>query len=175
MPQTLSGQDQSFRVLIGETIYDITLRNGRVFVNDEPVTVNFEHARGHSYSLILDGKSIPLVVTREGSDGAFRVTVANRTVVALVKDDIALLRERFGLGDNAKDASNDLRAPMPGLVLDVRVAPGSEVEAGEGLVVLEAMKMENELCAPQSGTIEAVHVQCGDAVVKNALLVEFAA
>lgn len=175
MPQTLPSQDQSFRVLIGETSYDIALRNGRVFVNDEPVTVNFEHVRGHSYSLILDGKSIPLVVTSEDSDDTFRVTVANRTVAALVKDDVTLLRERFGLGNNAKDASNNIRAPMPGLVLDVRVAPGIEVEAGEGLVVLEAMKMENELCAPKSGVIEAVHVQCGDAVVKNALLVEFAA
>lgn len=175
MSQSLPVQDQSFRVLIGETNYDIALRNGRVFVNGESVTINFEHARGHSYSLILDGKSIPLVVTSENSDNICQVTVANRTVTAVVKDDITLLRERFGLGDNAKDASNDVRAPMPGLVLDVRVAPGSEVEAGEGLVVLEAMKMENELCAPKSGIIEAVHVQCGDAVVKNALLVEFAA
>lgn len=174
MPQTLPSQDQSFRVLIGETSYDIAFRDGRVFVNDEPVTINFEHVLEHSYSLILEGKSIPLVVTSGDSDNTCQVTVANRTVTVVVKDEITLLRERFGLGDNAKDASNDIRAPMPGLVLDIRVAPGSKVEAGEGLVVLEAMKMENELCAPRSGVVKAIHVQCGDAVAKNALLVEFA-
>lgn len=62
-------------------------------------------------------------------------------------------------------------APMPGLVVRVRVAVGDRVEAGQGLVVMEAMKMENELRATTSGTVASVEVSAGSAVEKGALLV----
>src|SRR5690606_37538113 len=80
--------------------------------------------------------------------------------------------ERFGMDTGASAAQREVRAPMPGLVLQVLVAPGDAVEEGQGLVVLEAMKMENELRAPAAGTVAAVHVAPGVAVGKNALLME---
>jgi pyruvate carboxylase subunit B len=61
---------------------------------------------------------------------------------------------------------------MPGLVLDILVEEGDEVEAEQGLLVLEAMKMENELKAPSGGVVSAIHVADGDAVDKEALLIE---
>jgi biotin carboxyl carrier protein len=66
-----------------------------------------------------------------------------------------------------------LRAPMPGLVVRILVEPGQEVSAGAGLVVLEAMKMENELKAPAAATVGAVRAQPGEAVEKGQVLVEF--
>ena len=66
-----------------------------------------------------------------------------------------------------------LRAPMPGLVVRVLVEPGQEVAAGAGLVVLEAMKMENELKTPAAGTVRTVRAQAGQAVEKGQMLVEF--
>ena len=66
-----------------------------------------------------------------------------------------------------------LRAPMPGLVVRVLVEPGQAVAAEAGLVVLEAMKMENELKAPAAGTVWAVRAQAGQAVEKGQVLVEF--
>jgi len=66
-----------------------------------------------------------------------------------------------------------LKAPMPGLVLRVQVRPGQRVSAGAGLVVLEAMKMENELKAPAPAVIKAVRVQPGAAVEKGQVLLEF--
>ena len=65
-----------------------------------------------------------------------------------------------------------LRAPMPGLIVQLRVKVGDTIEAGDGLVVMEAMKMENELRALAAGTVRAVHVTIGAAVEKGALLVE---
>jgi biotin carboxyl carrier protein len=62
---------------------------------------------------------------------------------------------------------------MPGLVVRVLVEPGHEVEAGTGLVVLEAMKMENELKASAGGTVSAIRSQAGEAVEKGQVLVEF--
>ena len=65
-----------------------------------------------------------------------------------------------------------LVAPMPGLIVRVNVAPGDVVHAGQGLVVMEAMKMENELRAAAAGTVRAVHAAPGSAVNKGAVLVE---
>jgi biotin carboxyl carrier protein len=65
-----------------------------------------------------------------------------------------------------------LIAPMPGLVVRVNVTEGDEVAAGQGLVVMEAMKMENELRAPAAGRVSRVHATAGTAVEKGTVLVE---
>lgn len=65
-----------------------------------------------------------------------------------------------------------LVAPMPGLIVRVAVAPGDTVATGQGLVVMEAMKMENELRAAGAGLVKSVHVQPGTAVEKGAVLIE---
>ena len=66
-----------------------------------------------------------------------------------------------------------LVAPMPGLIVRVHVAPGDRVEAGQAVVVMEAMKMENELRAAGAGVVRTVEVRAGTAVEKGALLVTF--
>lgn len=66
----------------------------------------------------------------------------------------------------------DLKAPMPGLIVNVRVAEGDTVQAGQGLIVMEAMKMENELRATSAGIIKRIHVVAGRAVEKGSLLIE---
>jgi pyruvate carboxylase subunit B len=68
-------------------------------------------------------------------------------------------------------ASGAVVAPMPGLVVRVHVVEGQQVEAGAGLVVVEAMKMENELRAPRAGAVGKIHVTVGQTVEKGALLV----
>ncbi|HMB69244.1 MAG TPA: biotin/lipoyl-containing protein, partial [bacterium] len=65
----------------------------------------------------------------------------------------------------------EVTAPMPGVVVDVRVAPGDTVQAGQAVVVVEAMKMQNELTAETDGTVESVAVKAGDAVDGGAVLV----
>jgi len=66
-------------------------------------------------------------------------------------------------------------APMPGLIVRVNVSPGDMVEAGQGVVVMEAMKMENELRASAPGVVKAIHAEVGKAVEKGATLVELSA
>ncbi len=76
-------------------------------------------------------------------------------------------RQRAGAGE--------VKAPMPGLVLRVLVEPGQRVEAGAGLAVLEAMKMENQIKAPVAGVVQAVRVEAGKAVEKGQVLIVLAA
>jgi len=74
-------------------------------------------------------------------------------------------------GRVAAPPTGTIRAPMPGLVVRVAVEPGQQVDAGAGLVVVEAMKMENELRAPGAGVVAAVHVAPGQVVERGAALV----
>ena len=112
------------------------------------------------------------MVTVERDGGTTRVWVDGAPVEVETRTDADLLLERFGLDVGDAAADREVHAPMPGLVLRVLVEPGDEVAEGQGVVVLEAMKMENELTAPAAGTVAAVHVAAGDAVAKNDLLVE---
>ena len=163
----------TYRAHVGERTFDIVFEEGVLHIDDIPTTYTFERLSEHTYTLLLDGESIPLVIA-EAAGGKFCVTIAGRQTEVLVKDEKALLLERYGLADDSAAAALELHAPMPGLVLNVLVEAGQEVQEGDGLVVLEAMKMENELRAAASGTIKSVHVTAGEAVGKNALLLEFA-
>ena len=134
------------------------------------------HAR--TFRLVTGGRSRVVTVEpgakRQGQQEAV-VTIDGRRITVAVRDETAQLLERFGLDTGTDAAEREIHAPMPGLVLQVLVEAGQEVAAGDGLVVLEAMKMENELRAPAAGTVAAVHCAPGEAVGKNALLIEFEA
>src|SRR6266853_1523136 len=82
--------------------------------------------------------------------------------------------EAIGRKSQPAPGGGTVRAPMPGLVVRIEVAEGQQVDAGAGLVVVEAMKMENELRAPRPGTVQTVHVAVGQAVEKGASLVTLA-
>lgn len=71
----------------------------------------------------------------------------------------------------ASAGAQSVNAPMPGTILDIKVSAGQQVAKGDVLLILEAMKMENEICAPDAGTVDAVLVNKGDAVEVNAALV----
>ncbi len=111
-------------------------------------------------------------LTLERTAGGWRVGRGGELWDAEVVDERTWnLRELTGQRSGSQ-WSGAIRAPMPGLVLRVEVAEGQRVEPGMGVVVLEAMKMENEITAPGAGVVRAVRVVAGEAVEKGAVLVE---
>lgn len=107
-----------------------------------------------------------------GATGTYLVTVDGEPFEVEILDERDLLLERFGMKTAVTQTSQRVRAPMPGLVRRVLVERGQHVEAGQGLLVLEAMKMENELRAEIAGQVHSVTASVGVAVGKNELLVE---
>jgi pyruvate carboxylase subunit B len=160
----------SYRAGVGDRTFDISIEDDQLVVDGEPKPFTFEVLREGYVSLIVNGKSLPVSVEPAG-DGTMRVTIAGQRTDVNVKDERDLLVDEFGLGED-EAAGGVVRAPMPGLVLDVLVEEGDEVETDQGLLVLEAMKMENELKAPSGGIVGAIHVESGAAVDKEALLIE---
>ncbi|MGD8717325.1 MAG: hypothetical protein PVH29_00755 [Candidatus Zixiibacteriota bacterium] len=160
---------------IGDREYELTVEGEgsalAVTLDGKPCELDyFEVARGAIYSLILDGNSYELWVRRD--DGGFVVFVAGQTLKVAVEDERQRrVRELTSAAGIAEHAAVEVKAPMPAVVLEVMVAPGDEVKAGQGLCVIEAMKMENLMRSPQDGTVTDVKVEKGQGVSLNDVLV----
>ncbi len=130
------------------------------------------HVRGNHYLLMRDGRSIPVLV--EASDRrSIRLTHSNQSIDVKVSDHRDQLLAAWGADEGTAGKQSRVEAPMPGLVLKVLVEPGQAISKGDPLLVLEAMKMENDIKAPFDGIVSAVHVGTGEAVSKGAALVDF--
>lgn len=162
-------------------IVEIGGRRLEVGIDGDSITIDGERASAH----LADIEGTPVRLVTLGS-AVHRVTAergASRGRYTLRMDgwryEVEALDERTrAIRDltvaSAPSGPAPLKAPMPGLIVRVTVGVGDAVQAGQGLVVMEAMKMENELRAPAAGVVTAVHVAPGAAVDKGALLVELA-
>ena len=139
-----------------------------------PQTAQLSDIAGTPVRLVTIGDAVHRVIARR--DGARGRYVLNHDGH---RYDVDALDERTrairDLSASAGGASGPLplKAPMPGLIVRVTVVAGDQVSAGQGIVAMEAMKMENELRAPAAGVVKTVHAKPGTAVEKGALLVEF--
>jgi biotin carboxyl carrier protein len=123
--------------------------------------------------LLIGGLSHEVDVRSEGRNGYRRVFISGMDLEVRVESyNLAQLRRRAGVALGG-DVEMQLVAPMPGLVLDVKVTPGQSITKGSPLLIIEAMKMENVLKATQDGTVKAVHVSNGQSVEKGDKLLEF--
>lgn len=123
-----------------------------MLVGRKSYSVEIEARAGGELLVHVNGVVVPVVINRPGPPKAAR-------------------RGRRGGGDTGETQPTTIVAPMPGRIVKVLVQPGEDVQARQGLVVVEAMKMENELRAPRSGTIAEVRVTEGSSVEANAVLV----
>ncbi|MEP7177189.1 MAG: biotin/lipoyl-containing protein [Gemmatimonadales bacterium] len=122
--------------------------------------------------LLLDGRAEALAVESPGGGHWALTRLGERVEVEVLDERARHIRGLTGAGTKARGPAA-LKAPMPGLVVRVQVAVGDPVAAGAGLVVLEAMKMENELRAGVAGVVRTVRVRPGEPVEKGQVLVEF--
>jgi len=102
----------------------------------------------------------------------YTIKINSKPYQVKISNELDLLIEEMGLSLAAAQVFNDIKAPMPGLILDVLVEEGQEVKEGDYLLVLEAMKMENTLTAPRDGIVKSIGVKKGKTVDKNQLLIE---
>lgn len=128
-----------------------------------------------SFHVIRNNRSYTVeVVKADMNEKSFLVTVNGNKYQLNVKDKFDELLKSLGLDNMKSSKVNEIKAPMPGLVLDVRVAEGTEVKKGDPVLVLEAMKMENILKSPTDGVVKKINVKKGMAVEKNQVLINFA-
>ena len=124
------------------------------------------------FSLLVDGASHAFAARFE--DGEVLLAFHDREVGVRIEDEPTRLARTATGGRRGGAGPARVRSVMPGIVREIRVAPGAAVVEGTALLILEAMKMENEIRAPHEGVVEEVHVRPGQPVEKGALLVTLA-
>lgn len=158
----------------GERV-NVELDGGSAIVNGERVEANLQAIPGTPVRLVRIGDSMHRVTARrqpQNGRGAYVLDVDGFRYEALSLDERTRTIRDLAATSEVASGPAPLKAPMPGLVVRIAVAVGDTVVAGQALVVVEAMKMENELRAATAGVVTAIRAVQGTAVEKGAVLVE---
>jgi biotin carboxyl carrier protein len=132
-----------------------------------------EYAPG-CFHIIYNNKSYRAeIVKSDVATKTFVIKVNGVVQTVALKDKFDLLLEKMGMTSANTSKINNIKAPMPGLIIDLKIKPGDTVNAGDALLILEAMKMENVLKAPGPGTVKSLRIKKGDSVEKGQILIEF--
>jgi biotin carboxyl carrier protein len=155
---------------------DLSVKGSKIAgtVNDRTVEGDILEVSKSEFHLLLDNKSYNIqLVKADYKEKKLVLKVNGKKYELDVKDKYDELLHSLGLDNIAAKKINDIKAPMPGMVLNVLVNEGQEVKKGDSLIVLEAMKMENVLKSPSDGIVKKIAATKGTAVEKNQLLIQF--
>lgn len=156
----------------GNQEYAIDKQSEGFVVNGETVELDIVNLGNDAHHILYNGQSYRIrVIEVNAEEKKITIRVNGRDYNLEVKDRFDLLLNQLGMSNLNNAKVNDIKAPMPGLVLKVNVAEGQQITKGDAVLVLEAMKMENVLKAPADATVKAIKVQQGNAVEKGQVLV----
>ena len=128
----------------------------------------------NKYHILQNNGSIKAnIVSSDFNKKTYSVKVNNNTYDVVLNDALDQQIAALGFEIGASKKVNDIKAPMPGLILEINVTEAQEVKEDDALLILEAMKMENVINSPRDGIIKSIKVSQGNTVEKNALLIEF--
>jgi biotin carboxyl carrier protein len=163
-----------FKATVNHTIFNISTKKSSLVIDDIELNWNISKISNTHFHVLVNNRSYNAeVVGIDSNAKTFSFKINGRRYVVRLKDKFDVLLETMGLNNNAAGKVNKVKAPMPGLIIELRVKDGDAVKKGDPLVVLEAMKMENIIKAVGDGTVKSVRVKKGDSVEKNQILIEF--
>lgn len=125
------------------------------------------------FNCIKEHHSVNAVLVEADTDNKkFKIAIDGDTFSIEIKDELDQMLEIMGFGVKVNKQLTNIKAPMPGLVLEIAVSEGQQVNAGDKILILEAMKMENSIMIPTGATIKKILVSKGQAVDRGQVLVE---
>lgn len=154
--------------------WQVDFKNNAILVDESPFEWDLQPVGPDTFHILKDNRSYTAeLVQADYQAKTFTLKINGKQHTVSVKDRFDLLLDQLGMSEATAKKVNDLKAPMPGLILDIKVEPGQEVKKGDPIMILEAMKMENILKAPGDGVVSAVKVAVKQNVEKNQVLVLF--
>lgn len=163
-----------YKAHVNDQVFEIQISEDGFVVNGKAVSWDVSNIRDGYFHILLDERSYRAeVVDLDLAAKRFVIKVNGRHYPVAVSDKFDVLLEKMGMNAHAGARVNHVRAPMPGLIIQMKVKDGDAVKAGDTLLILEAMKMENIIKAPGDATVKSVKVRMGEGVEKNQVLIEF--
>lgn len=155
--------------------HSLEQKGNKVLIDGVITPFDLKEIRPGSYHVLINGKSVEVeVLLSDKASKKHVLRVNGKTTEVSLRDHYDDLLRELGMDSTSSSRVGDLKAPMPGLVVDVPVQIGQTVQKGDTLVILEAMKMENTLKCTASAVVKKIAVKKGQAVEKNEVLVYLA-
>lgn len=159
--------DGSYSVKVDDNV-------GFTFSQEQIAALDLIKTGKTAFHLLQDGKSYHVkILESDFNAGAYTISVNGSEYSASIHTPLDELILKMGFATNGAKNIDSISAPMPGLILDILVKEGQEVDEEDQLLVLEAMKMENIITSPRKGVVKQVAVRQGDTVDKKQLLIAF--
>ncbi len=163
-----------FTVTIQNNTYLVENREDVLIVNGKTIQWDIQWIDDRKIHLIAGNKSFEAeLIFFDKLTKSIQIRLGNKTANLQLKDKFDLLLEKLGMDDTTSGILKDIKAPMPGLILDLKVKTGDEVKKGDVVLILEAMKMENIIKSPGDGIVKNVKVSLRQSVEKNQILIQF--
>lgn len=158
----------------GKGQYEAEIKDSELHIDLEGQSWDIVPLDQNRFHVLVGEKSYEAQI--EGFDKeskTFEIKIGQNTYSVAAKDRFDLLLEEMGMEGANSTKINDIKAPMPGLVVSIQVKPGDSVVKGDGILILEAMKMENVLKSPGEGVVKKIMVKQSEAVEKGQVLLVF--
>ena len=164
-----------YKINVNDTLqYEIENKGDQLFVNGAALKLDFSKINAAETHVLYNNRSFNVEVAElNAEDKSVKIKVNGNLYHLKVEDQFDQLLKQMGLDNLASNKVSEIKAPMPGLVLNVVAQEGTEVKKGDSLLVLEAMKMENILKSPADGLVKKILIAKGDKVEKNQVLILF--
>lgn len=158
----------------GKGVFDVDLSDKELSVNDSELSIDISSLAGGFSNVIYKDKSYNVEVVEINRDEkTCKIKVNGHLYAMNIEDKFDQLLQQLGMDSAVSNKVAEVKAPMPGMVLSLKVKEDDVVLKGDSLLILEAMKMENILKSPADGTVNKIMVQQGSKVEKNQVLLSF--
>ncbi len=163
-----------YKATIGKDVLEIESKEESLTINGTPLQWDVAKIKEGYFHILHENKSYRAeVVKADVQTKTFTIKINGTKYTVALKDKFDLLLEKLGMDSTASTKVNSIKAPMPGLIIDLKVNVGDEVKQNDPLLILEAMKMENVIKSPGDAVVKSVKIKKGDSVEKNQILIEF--
>ena len=162
------------KATVNSQTFDIQLDKNEISVNSKPFNWDMVEIKDGNFHILHNHKSYNAeVLEADYQKKSFLIKINNTKYTVSVKDRFDILLDQLGMSNANSAKVNDLKAPMPGLIVDVKVQVGDTIKKGDTILILEAMKMENVLKATGDGIVKAIKISPKQNVEKNQVMIEF--
>ena len=156
-------------------LYKVKVNNSSEFnFNlDQLNKLNIVQATKPIYHILENNKAMVAEVIHNDFDSkSYTIRVNSNNYTVKIENQLDQLIKELGFSVGNSKKLNDIKAPMPGIIIGIEIKKGDQIKEGDTLLILEAMKMENAILCPKDSTVKSILVKTGDTVEKNKLLIE---